>query len=471
MQRKIGVIFLGGLLSRALFFHLTDGYTVDRAFIIFRYAENIAAGHGFVFNLGDRVLGVWGPLYPFLLATLNLLQISTPNAALLVALTCSSLTAVVLFRLGLLLRFTRLAVLPAILYMLWPPSLIADINGTELALFTLLVTAAFYYHHKRLYVYATGLATLATLTRPEGLILLLLMIVSGCCHDRACRQALVYTPILLLVPWLGFAWFYFATVIPQPVVVWHELSLPTTGSLWYGTTAVAGLRHVYGWILIPAVLLGLIWLNRTQNFGRLEIIWLVASVIWYGATLGRFDPAHGAALFPLCLLFLGAAVVWLRGIVAIHRVAVTIAVMGTLSMTWLLGVFNYLALGYISQEQYDEDTTVRLAGVYLNRHGDVDNDKAAVYDVGYLGYYSKMQMIDLEGIVSPEVVPYLRTDAITHAILDMKPEWVGLTGDMTGRFTGDTLFTSRYQSEESFEGERPWGYVLYRQLPKDRTTP
>lgn len=465
LQRNSGLVFLGALLSRALFYHFTDGYTVDRAFVIYRYAENIAAAHGFEYNLGDRVLGVWGPLYPFLLATLNIMKIPTPSAALLVALACSGLTAVVLFRFGHLLRLARFAILPALLYMIWPPSLVADINGTELAMFTLLITAAFYYHHKRLYVYATGLATLATLTRPEGLILLLLMVISGCRHDRACQRAIIYTPIVLLVPWLGFAWYYFGTVIPQPLVVWYQLSFPTLDTLWYGTTAVAGLRQVYGWILVPMVLLGLNWLNRTQNFGKLEVAWLVLSVIWYGATHDRFDLTHGAVVLPLCLLFLSAAVVWLRGVVTIHRVVVTLAIIATLCIIWMLGTFNYLALGYISLKQYDIDTTARLAGIYLNRHGDIDHDIAAVHAVGYLGYYSKMRMIDLDGVVSPEVVPYLRADAVTHAIFDMKPDWVGLGS------AGDTLLTSRYQFEESFQGDHPWGYVLYRRITTDSTTP
>jgi hypothetical protein len=35
----------------------------DDAFIIFRYAKNLVAGHGFVYNPGERVLGTTAPLW------------------------------------------------------------------------------------------------------------------------------------------------------------------------------------------------------------------------------------------------------------------------------------------------------------------------------------------------------------------------------------------------------------------------
>src|SRR5712691_4850324 len=40
----------------------------EDALITLRYAENIAAGHGFVYNPGERVLGSTTPLYTLLLA-------------------------------------------------------------------------------------------------------------------------------------------------------------------------------------------------------------------------------------------------------------------------------------------------------------------------------------------------------------------------------------------------------------------
>ncbi|HEC35405.1 MAG TPA: hypothetical protein ENI39_02600, partial [Anaerolineae bacterium] len=44
--------------------------TVDDAYITFRYARNLVEGRGFVYNLGERVLGTTTPLYTLLLSGL-----------------------------------------------------------------------------------------------------------------------------------------------------------------------------------------------------------------------------------------------------------------------------------------------------------------------------------------------------------------------------------------------------------------
>ena len=60
----LSVIGLGAWLA----FRWGTGLTLDDALITYRYAENLAEGHGFVFNEGERVLGTTTPLLTLLLA-------------------------------------------------------------------------------------------------------------------------------------------------------------------------------------------------------------------------------------------------------------------------------------------------------------------------------------------------------------------------------------------------------------------
>lgn len=61
------VIFMSGVLLRLPFLPAT----VDDAFIIFRYVRNLIAGQGYVFNVGERVLGTTTPFYTLYLALLG----------------------------------------------------------------------------------------------------------------------------------------------------------------------------------------------------------------------------------------------------------------------------------------------------------------------------------------------------------------------------------------------------------------
>jgi len=54
--------------SAAATFWLCRGLRHDDAFITFVYARHLGAGEGFVFNLGERVLGATSPLHVLLLA-------------------------------------------------------------------------------------------------------------------------------------------------------------------------------------------------------------------------------------------------------------------------------------------------------------------------------------------------------------------------------------------------------------------
>jgi hypothetical protein len=54
----------------------------DDAFITYRYAQNLLAGRGFVFNRGEAVLGTTAPLHGLLIGALGLLDTDLPRAAL-----------------------------------------------------------------------------------------------------------------------------------------------------------------------------------------------------------------------------------------------------------------------------------------------------------------------------------------------------------------------------------------------------
>ena len=78
LDSRIVILFFAYAAALALRITLFSktGYTADDALIIFRYAENLAAGNGFVYNPGEHVLGTTTPLYTLLLAALLKIKIN-----------------------------------------------------------------------------------------------------------------------------------------------------------------------------------------------------------------------------------------------------------------------------------------------------------------------------------------------------------------------------------------------------------
>jgi len=120
--------------------------TIDDAFITFRYARNILAGQGFVYNPGEAVLGTTTPLYTLLMAGLGGLtggvEAPFPLLALLVNALADAVTCLLLWNLGRRLGFERAGVAAALAWAVAPFSVTFAIGGLETSLYVALLTGA-----------------------------------------------------------------------------------------------------------------------------------------------------------------------------------------------------------------------------------------------------------------------------------------------------------------------------------------
>jgi hypothetical protein len=83
----VALVMLGIVFAYSTLVHFScPVYPEDDAFIIYRYVDNIAAGHGPVYNLGQRVFGASCPLYVAGLSLAKLVLRGTPTPDLAVRL-------------------------------------------------------------------------------------------------------------------------------------------------------------------------------------------------------------------------------------------------------------------------------------------------------------------------------------------------------------------------------------------------
>lgn len=146
---------------------------IDDAYITFRYARNLLAGAGFVYNSGERVLGTTTPVYTLLLATLAFLfrTGNYPWLALGLNSAADGATCALLVPLGERLSGNRaVGIAAGLLWAVAPMSVTFAIGGMETSVFICLMVVTFVSYmtgHSRLAALA---AALAVLTRPDGLM-------------------------------------------------------------------------------------------------------------------------------------------------------------------------------------------------------------------------------------------------------------------------------------------------------------
>ncbi|GAB4506113.1 MAG: hypothetical protein Kow00123_02510 [Anaerolineales bacterium] len=191
---------------------------VDDAYITFRYAQNLAGGLGFVYNVGERVLGTTTPLYTLLLALGSILPVSHAHLSLAINAVSDGLTCILLA--GLIWRLSgsrRGAVLGAVAFALCSQSVAGAVTGMETSLFTMLLVAAFYLYVSGHSVASAAVFGLAVLTRPEAVAAAGLAFLGIFAAKRwaAWREAAAFA--LVVLPWFAFAFAYFGSPVTNSV--------------------------------------------------------------------------------------------------------------------------------------------------------------------------------------------------------------------------------------------------------------
>ena len=485
---------------------------VDDAFITYRYAQNLAAGHGFAYNPGRPVLSTTAPLYALILAGGSLAWPDVPALANALSAVALGATALLLFLLGRREGMPLVGALAALLLAASP--LLWLSLGLETAAFLALALGAILaYRSRRLYL-AAALLALATLTRGDGAVLAAVLAAdwllrrlgqarqaSAAPPDLAARKALgavgVYLTVLLpVLAWL--AW-QFGSPLPATLSAKQAQSQLGVTGFYAHTTYLQGLWillrawfaqfALYG-LFLPAILAGLISLGRA-SWVRLVVAWGAAHLIGY--TLLGVTPYYWyyAPLVPAlaCLAALGVRQaggalkralrtgpvgkwpVWAaRGLCAV-------ALLGCLlwsdqaMVRALHGPVPPPADPVSKVLPEAKGDVYRQVGEWLRDHTPADA-VVGVTEVGIIGYYSGRPMVDFLGLLEPDVARALGRGDLTWALLQYQPDILALTAISplyAYDLRADPWFQAAYTPLQSFDDPRFWGSpvtVYRRQVPR-----
>jgi hypothetical protein len=482
---------------------------VDDAFITYRYARNLAMGHGFTYNEDQPVLSTTAPLYGLALAAAALIWPDVPAVANMLSALALGIAAALILGMGIREETPAAGTLAALLIVLHP--LLWLSLGLETAVFLALALGAIAaYRSRRLHGTAVLLA-LATLTRGDGLILTAVLGADYLLRwlarwrgesfppgEPSWREALgaagVYVAVLLpLALWL--AW-QFGSPLPATLgakAAQSELGITgfyahTTYLQGLGILAKARLAQSPLYLLfVPAVAAGLVVMWRWGLWVRLIVAWGAAHVVGY--TILGVTPYYWyyAPLVPAvaCTAALGLVAstrwlvsrAWLRGTTGR-------AVAWGMGGLWLTGLLVALAgSGWAMFQAVDgavpppEDPVskvlpeakvdvYRQVGQWLHDHTP-SSAVVGVTEVGVMGYHAERTMVDFLGLLEPEVAEALGRGDLYWALLRYQPDYLALTAVSplyAYDLRADPWFQAAYTPLQTFADPRFWGspVTVYR---------
>jgi MFS family permease len=470
-RRRVPVVIMAVAAAYAVFIHFsTPIYPYDDAYITFRHAENFFHGKGFVYNPGQRVFGVSTPLYAVWLVVL---RCCTPWAELPLNAVRANAVLFIAAGLGIFFLVRRYTLIPwiataaAAAFLTNRFLLDISIGGMEPFLFVALSSFSLLAaSHRRPAAFGI-LASLAMFARPEGAVLLpiglLVFIKYRFLPDwRPIARAVAAWSAPLLV-WMVVATAYWGSPLPHSIkakavpvypvpageaardiinLLGKQLSLHNANAL-----------PARGFFLFIPVLAGLIAALAVPSFRRRQAY---APALCFLAMFTAYSFGN-PLLFPWYYpkLYVGAVLAILVGASSIlslirsnarpaaafwARLVISAAVVLWLSNLAMLPVANGKPLlRSPAADAADDPVRARIssyieAARWLNERS-TEKTSAAASEMGALGFYFKGKILDGNGLVSPEALPFLpvppeqrlspRAGALSvDFVRTTMPEWV-----------------------------------------------
>ena len=411
------------------------GFPLDDSWIHLHFARNLIEGAGFSYNPGHPVAGSTAPLWTLLLAGGALIAGPSLVTAKIMGVLLTIAGALATYRAALAWGATRAAALGVGIGFGWAgPLAWGSLSGMEVPLAALLVALTLIAHARDRTATTALLAALAVLARPEALLLVPFLALG---RPLTRRRALLFIgiPVVVLAPAVAF-------------------SLATVGAPVPATAVAKVEGGLLGWLRGVHEPAATLWVGRPWEFTRDWVVWLFSTnwllplvlipglgIAWWRGGRALVVPAAVLVLHPLGMALLAPyrSPSFQEGRYSTHLLPVALVVLAGCASAlprWLgrSAVLVYLALALIvlprAAERYAWGVqNINAMQVHLG-HWVAEHvppsARLAVNDIGAIAYVSRRPVIDLMGLVTPDILPY-RLDGesgVARYIAERCPDFV-----------------------------------------------
>lgn len=420
MSRHVLEVFSAGITAIAslgVFVFSALRFPNDDQFILFRYIDFIASGQGFVYTLGEKVLGSTTPLFTLIAAFLKAIVpgIPTPDVVAYLNIVLLSASAVFFSLVARKFLSKPFHILAVVAFALNLSRTIPE--GMETPLFLLTTFAFLHFIISGRNALAAVALALSILTRPDAGLIAVIAFgywIVQCGWLKTIRYTAI--SIAVALPWFVFATIYFGSIVPQ------SLATKLHSSDIYSIPDFQAVK-------VQAAHISRIWWGKALDFTQipLQILFNFLPVVLVSVagarTLLRKHPAFWVLVLTPFVYFVSFAVsnpvvfpwylsemepfwilLFVAGVEKLLRSHQSNMLVSIVAMLLLIGpVAGFLSLATSS------DTGSKggffEAGNYIKLHMEL-GDSIGLTDIGIVGYVTGAPIIDFIGLVSPDSVAH-----------------------------------------------------------------
>lgn len=456
----------------------------DDAYITLTFAKNLAAGQGFVFNYPPPVMGSTTPLLTLILAALNRLlpTIDLPHLSVFFTALCwlGSAWIPYLFRRDWKIDHWTATWLGVVIVITgW-----ISVLGLETYLFAFLLLLSFSLYWSRRHIIAGFTTGLLFLTRGEGVLVLFLLgmveLVSLWKNRKFHEEWISILRLIVgfLLPvgaWAIYAFHTFGYLLPATMaakqaqaqsglwITFGEKLIRDWLSSWDRNVGFRGVPYLW-W---AAVACGLVAAGMRHRRWLMMLAWLLLYMVGYSILkVAQYWWYQIPILFGLQIM-MGLGVAFLAS--ELIRLPGRQRVIGRLIATGLV-LFSLLNWGiplFRSIPTYRGDERAPSYQVVCEwiRENTLPSDRIAFIEIGYLGYFTERRIVDLAGLLSPEVAVHIAQRDFAWGFWQELPEYYLYLPDFDWALAAireAPEFDRFYEPVATLPGPRQTDFTVYK---------
>jgi hypothetical protein len=430
-QKKYALLIIAGMAVIMIGFYLfaclritEKGFPLDDAWIHQTFARNLAIRGEWAFLPGIPSAGSTAPLWSILLSPGFIMGAPYIWTILLglISLIFLGVVGQALFRKLITLETTWFPFAGFFLvgewHLVW-----SAVSGMETMIIALLIVIVFYMlsFHKPSFYLVGFLCGLACWFRPDGITLLgpaLMIAILGDSNWRSRGKHIVSTFIpfaVIFIPYILFnqaiagSWWpntFFAKQAEYTIYLQQPFLERYFGLV--SQPLIGG-----GILLLPGFIYG-IWVaaRGRKNVSISVYLWWFGYNFLYAIRL-PLTYQHGRYIMPAMPVF------FILGLIGTYHIFQNIPgkrMMGRiLRLTWAFSIVaTWVGFSFIGGKVYSEDVAIINSEMVTTARWIKQNTPAdsliAAHDIGAIGYFGERKLIDLAGLISPEVIPFIRDE-------------------------------------------------------------
>jgi hypothetical protein len=456
--RTESIIALTAIVIAACWWPIRMRFPFDDTYITFRYAANLAHGFGIVWNAGTIIVptgahteGYTNFLLVLLLTPFVWLGCDLVIVSQIIGVVAVMVTAITIYRIvarnvaqtsvcdsagGSQTKVcaTFCATFVSALFLLDPFVWMNAYSGLETSLFTMWLVVAIWACTTKRTELAFMLATFAALTRPEGALMGMVLLIVALIQKRQNPDEEIaatldgHPPVSVFSYWLsafvlplvlyaGWKFWYFGNLLPNSFYI--KVAQIAGGAFLPGRGTMR-IFYMGVWYLLPFGLVA-IWKGIKRADVQIAVLWcgLLSCFYLFSQLIQNDYQRFTNSIEVLLILLAGIAI----GSMTKKRWVASVAVIVVIAVNIIWSLYFRGGLGYMQRMDEERNPYSRVAEVFKS----IPDHQAITLawgDAGRLPYYSEMRNIDPVGLNTNEIAHAHSADEVIRFIMKSRPDLI-----------------------------------------------